>query len=217
MARGIIAVKSGTGSGSMSNGKIIVTNGKTSQGSGLADGLGVEVQIQDQDLGPCNCGNIVDFTVTDVLQNGKTVKVATNIVASQGAAGPINNVQFVYDPTAPQDYTLGANDAMWAVIGGPWSGSFTVNGGTLIVTSDPSALPPAGTYNALTGTLTVPTDGSVVVVDNQVSIQSDNKIDSNSDIYIRRSELASTASIVLTKKPHVIIRNTNVKGTVNAN
>jgi hypothetical protein len=217
MARGIISVKSGTGSGSTSNGKLIVTNGKISQGTGLAVQIGSDITIQNQDLGPCGCGNICDFTVTEVVQNGKTIKVATNIVPSQGAAGPLNNVPFVYDPTNPQNYTLGANDAMWAVISGPWSGGFTVNGGTLIITSDPNALPPTGSYNAFSGSLAVPTDGSSVLIDNQVSVQADTKIDSNSDILIRRSEIAQAANITLSKKPKIVIRNTDVSGTINAN
>lgn len=212
MGRGIISVKSANGSGTMSNGKVIVTNGKNVYGGGVATQQGASLNFKDLDLGTCNCGDIVDFTLTETTDaNGVVTKTITQIVASPN----IKNVPFVWDPTAPTDYTINATDAMFAVLGGEWSGNFIVNGGTLIITSDPSALPPAGTYNAFTGVVSAPQDGAAIVIDNQISIQKTSKIDSKSDVCIRNSQVEAKVAFVVTQKGHLIIRNSNIDGTVN--
>lgn len=218
MGRGIISVKAPTGSGSLTNGKVIVTNGKNTYGGGLSVMQGAVISFTDQDLWNCDVGNIVDFTVTEVTHpNGQTVKTASSFKPSAQANGqPINNVPFVYDPASPTDYTLTDADSMYALISGPWSGSFTVNGGTLVLSSDPSNLPPAGTFNAYSGALTSQKDGSCIVIDNQISLQKATKIENDTDISIRNSQIESKISLVIANKAHLILRNTNIDGTLNA-
>jgi len=212
MGRGIVSVKSGMGSGSMSNGKIITTSGKTTYGGGVAVQQGATIIYNNMDLGTINAGDCVDFTLTETTDaNGNTVRTVTQIVASPN----INNVPFVYDPTAPTDYTLGSSDSMFAVLGGEWSGNFNVNGGTLVISSDPSNLPPSGTYIPFKGTIAGTTDGAAIVFDNQISIQATSRIDSKSDVCIKSSQVAAKVAFVVTQKGHLIVRATAVGGTVN--
>ncbi len=202
-------VKGSSGSGSM--GRIVVSNGKTAQGSGVAVQQGVIVDFTSQDIGTCELGNIVDFTITESMQNGVKVRSASQIVASPG----IKNLSFVYDPTAPANYAVGANESLYANVQGAWPGNFSVSGGTLLLLVDPAYAPTPFSYTAYSGALTTPADKGAVLVFG-MEIQQTIKIDTDSDMFIKDSQIATGVAIQASKKSHVIIRNTNVVGTVNA-